>query len=133
MADAPGRFCGYDVGPLSAIASKVRALYDALQPADTDPMLDFDERDLARHAEDAGFAEVRLDMRLTVKPTRRPCPWESFLRISGNPLVPRFGEAMDRACTPEESAELSANLRPLVESGAGQERMALAYLAASKN
>jgi arsenite methyltransferase len=133
MHDAPGRFYGYDVRPVPAIASKVRALYESIQPPETDPMLDFDERDLARHAEEAGFAEVRLDMRLTLKPTRQPCPWESFLRMSGNPLIPPFGEAIDRACTPEEAAQLSAHLRPLVESGAGQERMALAYLAASKN
>jgi hypothetical protein len=51
---------------------------------------------------------------------------------SGNPLEPAFGEAPDRALSPGEAAELSAYLRPRVESGAGIERRALAYLTAVK-
>jgi arsenite methyltransferase len=128
----PGQFYGYDVGPVSAIAAKVRAFYESIQPDDTDPMMDFDDRDLVRQAEDAGFTEIRLDLQVTVRPRRQPCPWQAFLRISGNPLVPAFGEAIDRCCTPAEAAELSDHLRPLVESGTGQERMALACLVAVK-
>jgi hypothetical protein len=52
--------------------------------------------------------------------------------MSGNPLIPTFGDAMDHALSPEEIAEFTAHLKPLVESGAGQERMVLAYLAAVK-
>jgi arsenite methyltransferase len=95
-------------------------------------MVDFDERDLIRHAEAAGFAEIGLELRVTVKPGRRPVPWERFLRMSGNPLIPSFGEAMDTVLSPREAAELTAYLRPLVESGTGRERRALAYLTAVK-
>jgi hypothetical protein len=67
-----------------------------------------------------------------VKNAIRPAPWERFLRMSGNPLMPPVGEAMDRTLSPGEIAEVTAYLRPLVESGTGQERRALAYLTAEK-
>ena len=48
-------FFGIDVRPVADVWAKVRALYDRLQP-ESDPMLDFDERDLFELAEAAGFA-----------------------------------------------------------------------------
>jgi hypothetical protein len=68
-----------------------------------------------------------------VKSARQPCAWDVFLRMSGNPLVPPFGEVLDRVLTAGEAAEFSDYLRPLVESGTGQERMALAYLTAARD
>ena len=59
-------------------------------------MVDFDERDLVRHAERAGFADIGLDLRVTVKNGKRPVPWTRALRMSGNPLVPPLGEVLDR-------------------------------------
>lgn len=129
----PDRFFGYDVRPVAAAAAKVQALYESLQPTGTDPMLDFDDRDLVRLAEEAGFAEVGLELRVSVKAARQPCPWERFVRMSGNPLIPTLGEAVDRVLTAEETAEFSGHLAPLVEAGAGQERMALAFLTATKS
>jgi len=95
-------------------------------------MGDFDERDLVRHAEQAGFPVVNLELRVAVKNTKQPVPWDRFLRTSGNPLIPPTGEALERTLTPAEIAEFTAHLRPLVESGAGQDRMAFAYLTAAK-
>ena len=69
-------------------------------------MGDFDERDLVRHAESAGFPVIDLELRVTVKKAKQPMPWERFLRISGNPLIPPFGEAMDRALSSGEITEL---------------------------
>jgi arsenite methyltransferase len=60
----PGRFDGYDIRPVAALAAKLQAFYDTVQPPESDPMLDFDDRDLVRHAEDAGFTEVHLDPRV---------------------------------------------------------------------
>lgn len=62
-----------------------------------------------------------------------PCPCEQFLRTSGNPLIPAFGEAMDRALSPAEIAELTAALRPPVEAGDGTERSVFAFLTAVKD
>jgi arsenite methyltransferase len=66
-------------------------------------MTDFDERDLVRYALKAGFAEVSLELQVSVKARKEPFPWERFLRTSGNPLVPAFGEALDRALSPHEA------------------------------
>jgi arsenite methyltransferase len=124
-------FYGYDLPAVPEIVEKLRAVYDAIQPRDADPMLDFDERDLVRLAESAGFRPVRLELRAEIRPTD-PRRWESFLALSGNPRIPTLGEAMDEALSAEERAELERHLRPLVESGGGTWRMASAYVWAGK-
>jgi len=124
------RFGGYDLAGLDEIAAKLRAVFDALQPP-SDPMLDFDERDLLRLAEDAGFFPVRLTLEAVVEPLL-PRDWEGFLKSSGNPNIPTVAEAMEQALTASERRELTAQLRPQVEQGLGEWRMALAYLTAGK-
>jgi arsenite methyltransferase len=128
----PGRFLGYDIGPVEPLAAKVKALYESIQPSGDDPMVDFDDRDLVRHAEQAGFAEIGLDLRVTVKNGKHPVPWERALRMAGNPRVPSLSEALEQALSPQEIAEFTAYLKPLVESGAGRDRSALAYLTAER-
>lgn len=128
----PDRFSGYDIRPIAALAAKVQALYDSIQPPDSDPMLDFDDRDLVRCAEDAGFSEVHLDLRVDVRAAQAPVPWELFLRASGNPLVPPVGDVVGQVLDADEAERFTSYLRPLVESGTGQHRQALAYLTAAK-
>jgi ubiquinone/menaquinone biosynthesis C-methylase UbiE len=128
----PDRLFGYDTRPVADLAQKVHAVYDAIQPPDSDPMGDFDERDLVGHAENAGFPEISLDLRLNLKAPMKPCAWETFVRTSGNPLIPPLGEVLDQVLTAEESAAFTAALKPLVESGCGHDRWALAYLMAVK-
>lgn len=110
-----------------------QAFFESIQPPGADPMIDFDERDLVRHAEHAGFPAVDLELRVSVKAAKRPVPWEQFLRMSGNPLTPPVAETLDRVLSPQEITEFTEYLRPLVESGTGRERMALAYLTAVKS
>jgi ubiquinone/menaquinone biosynthesis C-methylase UbiE len=128
----PDLFFGHDVTPVKDLAAKVEALYESIQPHGGDPMGDFDERDLVRHATDAGFPEINLELRVSVRARKKPVPWELFMRMSLNPLIPTFEEALGRTLDPQEAAELTSYLRPLVESGAGRERMAFAYLTAIK-
>ena len=52
-------------------------------------MVDFDERDLVRHAERAGFADVGLELRVTVKNGKRPVPWEACPAHVGKPALRR--------------------------------------------
>lgn len=40
-------FLGYDLSRLGEICDKLRAVFEAIQPPGSDPMLDFDERDLS--------------------------------------------------------------------------------------
>jgi hypothetical protein len=53
-------------------------------------------------------------------------------RTAGNPLVPTFGDALNRSLSQQEAAEFTSYLRPLVETGAGLERRAAAYLTRSQ-
>ncbi len=89
----PHLYWGYDVTPVVEIAVKVRAVYERIQPIDSDPMLDFDERDLLGLAEKAGFGEIHLELEAHIRP-HRPAKWETFLRSSGNPRIPTLQEAM---------------------------------------
>jgi hypothetical protein len=54
-----------------------------------------------------------------------PCSWRET-------RSPPPGEVLDRVLNPQEIAELTAHVKPLVESGTGRERQAHAYLAAAK-
>jgi SAM-dependent methyltransferase len=122
---------GYDLSPVSDIAFMVRAVFDRIQPRESDPMLDFDERDLFRMAEDAGFFPINLTLEAVVEPLK-PRSWAGFLNSSDNPRIPTFGEAMEQALTGAERKQLEAHLRPLVERGGGAWRMATAHLVATK-
>lgn len=133
MHGNPRLFFGYDIQQVAELAAKVGAQFDAVQPPATDPMVDFDDRDLVRLAEQAGFEEVRLDLRVTVTSFRSPVPWDRFLRSSPNPKVPPTGDVLAGALTPAELAAFTAHLRPLVESGRGERRRAVAYLTARDN
>ena len=124
---AADTWAGYDLGPLPDISRKIRNVYEALQPPDTDPMLNFDERDLVDLAERAGFFPITLQLEAEIKPSE-PRPWEAFLDSVGNPRIPSIGEPMQQVLTPDEQAQLTAHLRPLVEEGRGTWRLALAYL-----
>lgn len=122
---------GYPVEGLEEITAKLWAVYEAIQPPDSDPMLAFDERDLMRLAEEAGFLPIslRLDAVVEHQPSRS---WESFLEVAGNPNIPTLSEAMEQALTPGERDLITGRLRPLVERGAGVWRMAHAYVSATK-
>ena len=123
-------FWGYPGDGLTELAARVDRIYEQIQPPD-DPMLDFDERDLIRLAEGAGFFPVELELHAAVSPIE-PRPWNAFLNSSGNPKIPTIGEAIDQALTTEERERFIEHLRPLVEEGKGVSRMAQAYLRAQK-
>jgi len=128
--DAPDRFGGYDVAPVAEIAAKLRALFDGLQP-DSDPMLDFDERDLVAACEEVGFFPIDLELHAEIRPLE-PRRWDTFVHIAGNPKIPTLAEAMSQALDDDERQRLTAHLRPLVEAGQGTWRMAHALLRAEK-
>ncbi len=127
----PHLYWGYDVTPVVEIAGKVRAVYERIQPIDSDPMLDFDERDLLGLAEEAGFEDIHLGLEAEIR-RHQPMRWETFLLSSGNPRIPTLQEAMAQALTPSEAGRFVEHLRPLVEGGQGTWRMAMAYVYATK-
>jgi ubiquinone/menaquinone biosynthesis C-methylase UbiE len=126
------RLGGLDMTPVQEIADKIFAVYERLQPFDTDPMLDFDERDLLTLAEQAGFREIHLEYQATIKPTVPLAPWDVAIRMPGNPRVPSLGEVLDTVLIPDEAARFIAYYRPFYENGQGIARSAVAYLWAVK-
>jgi arsenite methyltransferase len=123
-------FWGYPSDGLHDLAERVEGVYEAIQPP-TDPMLDFDERDLIRFAEQAGFFPIDLELQAEIKWTD-PKSWAAFLNSSGNPKIPTIAQAMDEVLNPAERDEFAEHFRPLVEEGRGIWRMATAYLKAVK-
>jgi len=129
-------YLGHDVTPVKDLAVRVQAIYKRIQPRETDPMLNFDERDLLARSEEAGFGEVRLVYEANI--TRgNSClsegrGWETLLKTSGNPKIPTLEEAMNEALTAEEIERFTAHIRPLVERNEGKEMSVRAYLWAIK-
>lgn len=138
--EPPQMFMGYDVTPVQALASKVRAVFERIRSPESNPMLNFDERDLLTFAEQADFAEIHLELHATIKQPRpldhveegHRSKWDMLLKSSGNPLNPTLEEAIAQALSPQEAELLTTYLRPLVETMQGRERQALAYLWAVK-
>lgn len=135
MEERRRSYGGYDVSGIEPLLERVAAASDrADRVGETDPMIDFDERDLFELAERAGFAEVRVELHAELKqePMTRTRDWEVFLASSPNPLAPTFGEALVEALNDGERARVVAQLRPQVERGEGVTRFARAFLLARK-
>lgn len=123
-------FRGYSVKPVRDIAEKLHTLYAHLQPEESDPMLDFDERDLLFCAERAGFKAIDLSLKIHIRPTKYKLPWQTFIQIANTPFLPTLEEAMQEVLAPAEIAAFTEHLRPLVEEGKGITRTAQAFLCA---
>jgi ubiquinone/menaquinone biosynthesis C-methylase UbiE len=131
LFDQPQRFAGYDVTPVIDIAQKIKAVYRQLQPVDSDPMLNFDERNLITYVEQAGFGEIHLELQVDIVPTEDN-DWHAFIGTAGNPNIPTIEEAMQWVLRLDEMERFIACLRPLVGSRQGIHRRAVAYLWAVK-
>lgn len=132
--EPPNLFDGCDVTPVLDIAAKVKSVYSRAQPPHSDPMFTFTERDLVAHAEKAGFAEIHLELKIEVRPLSVDFPeWDTLLRFAPNPKMPTLEEAMDEALTVDEMQAFVGHLRPLIEGRRGTQRLALAYLWATRN
>lgn len=116
---AADTWAGYDLSAIPDISAKLRAVYDAVQPPDTDPMLDFDERDLIDLAERAGFFPIRLELEAEIRASE-PLGWDAMINSAGNPRIPTVAEAMDQALSRDEQERLTLHLRTLVEEGRGR-------------
>jgi SAM-dependent methyltransferase len=129
-------FWGLDMTPVRDLADRVTAVYLALQPPGSDPMLNFDERDLVDYAEGAGFSEIHLSLDIEVVPIRRDptvtLTWDGLLRSSGYPQAPTLGEVMAQTLTADEITRFTAHLRPKVEAREGMRRSSAAFLWATR-
>jgi SAM-dependent methyltransferase len=122
----------YDPGPVQDLDDRVKGVFEELQPRASDPMLNFDDRDLVVLAEGGGFGRVSLTLEVETRPPE-PTRWQAYVNTAWNPRVPTLRDAMRQVLTPEEQARYEAHMQPLVEAGRGSQRTAAAYLRAVKD
>jgi arsenite methyltransferase len=122
----------YDPGPVQDLDDRVKGVFEELQPRASDPMLNFDDRDLVELAEGGGFGRVSLTLEVETRPPE-PTRWQAYVNTAWNPRVPTLRDAMRQVLTPEEQARYEAHMQPLVEAGRGSQRTAAAYLRAVKD
>jgi ubiquinone/menaquinone biosynthesis C-methylase UbiE len=126
-----GTFWGYDMTPVAELMAKVRAAYDEHNPGRNSAMIDFDERDLVRLAEDAGFQRIGLELKIQVIRGRRG-DWDQFLNSAPNPLSLSLQEAVDRALSPEEAATFIDYMKSAFDNNDVSHRSAMAYFVGVK-
>lgn len=109
---------GLDLAPVADLTAKVRAAFMRV-PADQDPMLNFDERDLLGWARAAGFTAIELDYRAEIEvPERLPTmDWDVLKKTAPNPLAPTFEEAMAQALTDDERERFESHVRAALAGG----------------
>lgn len=131
--DTPDEFWGFDARPVRDLVVKVWEYEGWVESAYADdPMMNFDEKDLLRYAEDAGFGEIHIQLLVDVEPGTWVVDWERLLNTSPNPNARTAGEALRGALSPEEFARFERQVRPLADAGVGTIRAAFAYLSAVK-
>ncbi|MBE9168834.1 class I SAM-dependent methyltransferase [Pleurocapsales cyanobacterium LEGE 06147] len=126
--EPPQRFWWYDISPIIEIAGKVKQLYHQYQPSETDPMLNFDERDLLNYAERAGFQELHLELYVDLERQTEDIQWDTWVQIAWNPKMPTLAEAIEQVLNPDEAHQFISYLRPLVENKQGRLRTAGVYV-----
>ncbi|HVC82745.1 MAG TPA: methyltransferase domain-containing protein [Chloroflexota bacterium] len=127
-ATADHRF-GIDPGPVALLAARVEEAFRALQSPQTQAMLNFDERDLLRVFEAAGFTHLELELRASVKREQQSLAWfDALLNGPTNPRIPTMRQAISAALTPDEAAAYLAHYRRAVAGGPITTRQAMAYL-----
>ncbi len=120
-----------DIPEIKGLSDRLLRHFRSLQPPDTDPMLDFDDRDLVRLCMAAGLTDVLAEVEIRTG-VSNPMRWETAVNVPGNPKIPSLAEAMADLFTPEEARSFESYLRPLVETGGRATVSAVAFVRATK-
>ncbi|HEX4432783.1 MAG TPA: methyltransferase domain-containing protein [Frankiaceae bacterium] len=129
------RFWGYDVTGVTELAAKVKAIFGrSEQPGAVAAMMGFDDRDLVRLAERAGFDRVHVECHIDVEPgsLMHSVTLAALLGSAPNPNAPTVGEAIAAALTEPERRRFVAGLEQAFREDRAVRRMAVAYVAACK-
>jgi len=124
-------FWGWDVSAVQELRNRVVAEFERASHTRLKAMMNFDENDLVRLAEDAGFVAVDLVLNVAVgRPKQRD--WERLLHSSPNPFAPTLADAVISSLNEAQARRFLQALRTSVEAGIGRHHLAVAYLRASK-
>jgi arsenite methyltransferase len=127
------RLSGYDVGEVAELAGRVKASSDAAQGPGQAAMLDFDDRDLVRLAEEAGFERVHAECHIDVEPgasLAQAVDADVLLDMAPNPLAPTLRESIESTLSAQEGERLIGHLRRAVAERRAVRRTAAAYVVA---
>lgn len=127
------RFWGYEVGSVADLANKVKARFFASDAAFQRAIRGFDDRDLVRFAQMAGFERVRSECYITVEPgsLMNPVNFQALLDSAPNPHAPTTREAIAATLSGAEQERFLAELKRAFVEGKSMRKMAGAYLVAS--
>jgi arsenite methyltransferase len=127
------RLWGYDVATVAGLADRVKATYDEVAGHATRTMVDFDDRDLVRLAETAGFEAIQLECHIEVArdASVQAVDLDALLDTAPNPLAPTLRECVDRALAPPERTRFLAHLGRARDEARHVRRSAVAYLVAA--
>ena len=130
----PDRFYGFDVTEVRPLAQRVKTTFDRLEHPAAASMMDFDDRDLVRFAEAAGFELVHLECHIDLQPEPlwQPVSVDALLDSSPNPLAPTLRESIAQALTADEQQRFIAHLTHAIATDHAVHRSAFAYLTATK-
>jgi hypothetical protein len=94
--------------------------------------MDFDEYDLLRLAENAGFERIHLECHVDVEPSTQmgAIDLDTLLDIAPNPHAPTLREVLGVALDPAQRDRFLAHFRRAVTAETPVRRSAVAYLAA---
>jgi arsenite methyltransferase len=131
--EASDRFWGYDVTEVEGLANEVKAAFHRLEQPAADTMTDFDDRDLVRLAEGAGFERIHLECHIDIEPgsIMRATSLDALLGSAPNPLAPTVAEAVAEGLeAPDKRRRFVDHLARQVRAGTPVRRSAVAYLTA---
>jgi ubiquinone/menaquinone biosynthesis C-methylase UbiE len=129
------RFWGYDVSSVVDLAAKVKAIFAQREdPSVVAAMMDFDDRDLARLAQAAGFERVHVECHIHLGPgsMMRSVSLQTLLDSSPNPFAPTVREAVEASLTKPEQRRFLDVLEQAIADDRCVRHSAVAYLAAGE-
>lgn len=109
---------------------QARQFPNSLEAMRTDPVTNFNERDLFTFCENAGFSGIRVRLELD-KVRSAATTWAALLETASLPGYPTLGEILQTDYTADERAELERLLTAVLR-GDSQERRSTAYVFAVK-
>lgn len=95
------------------------------------PFANYSERDLIRFAQNAGFANLHLELHIDIGPSILRS-WDLFVNSSPHPLAPPLSAIMTERFTAEEREFFERKMRPVVEDPKAVSTDRMVYLTARK-
>lgn len=121
------------VSPLMVLLHRWQAAQfpDTAEKIRACPIANYSERDLVRFAQNAGFADLHLELHIDTGPSMTRS-WDTFIRSSPHPLAPPLSRIMAERFSAAEREFFERSMRPVIEDPKAVSTDRMAYLTARK-